>query len=173
MRTPMKGRKRYNPASFKKKVDIETDPYLPKAASRETAICPGCHAISTRKRWRLDEAAYVKLLRMGTARQMFCPACKKIRDSYPSGQVTLKGPFLTWHLDEILRIIANEEKRARQKNPLERIMSLSEEDGRLVITTTDEKLAQRIGRELCKAYGGTVTYRWSHNDKFLRVQWER
>jgi hypothetical protein len=169
----MKGYKRYNPASFKKKVDVETDPYLPRGGPGEPVVCRGCRAVCTRKRWRIDEAAYAKLLRARTARQISCPACQKIRDRYPSGQVTLTGPFLAEHRDEILRIIANEERRAREKNPLERIMSLSEEDGRLEITTTNEKLAQRIGRELRKACGGTVTYGWSHNNKFVRVQWER
>jgi hypothetical protein len=72
-----------------------------------------------------------------------------------------------------LRLIANEEKRARGVNPLHRIMGVSEAGGTLEVTTTDEKLAQRIGRELRKACGGTVSYRWSHNDKVLRVRWER
>jgi hypothetical protein len=169
----MKGYKRYNPASFKKKVDVETDTYLPKKGTGKTLICPGCHAILSLKRWRLDEPAYAKLLHAGIARQAWCPACQKIRDGYPSGQVTLTGPFLAEHRDEILRLIANEEKRAREKNPLERIMSLSQGQEQLVLTTTDEKLAQRIGRELHKACGGTVTYNWSHNNKFVRVQWER
>lgn len=169
----MKGYKRYNPASFKKKVDVETDTYLPKKGAGKTLICPGCHAILTLKRWRLDEPAYAKLLHAGTARQVWCPACQKIRDGYPSGQVTLTGPFLAEHRNEILRLIANEEKRAREKNPLERIMSLSQEQEQVVLTTTDEKLAQRIGRELRKACGGTVTYNWSHNNKFVRVHWER
>lgn len=172
MKTPTRGRRRYNPASFKKKVDVQTDPYLPKGAPGKMVVCPGCHAVSTGKRWRLDEAAYAKQARAG-ARQVFCPACEKIRDRYPSGQVTLKGPFLFEHWEEILRIIANEEKRARGINPLHRIMSLTEEGGQLEITTTDEKLAQRIGRELRKACGGTVGYDWSHNDKFVRVRWER
>ena len=173
MKTPIRGRKRYNPASFKKKVDTETDPYLPRGAPGKAVVCLGCHAVSTGKRWTLDEAAYARSLREGTAKLVFCPACEKIRDGYPSGQVTLKGPFLAEHREEILRIIGNEEKRAREKNPLHRIMSLSEENGLLDITTTDEKLAQRIGREVRKACGGTVTYGWSHNNKFLRVQWER
>ena len=173
MKIPMRGRKRYNPASFKKKVDTEVDSYLPKGAPGKAVVCSGCHAISTGKRWRLDEAAYARLRKERTTRRVLCPACEKIRDGYPSGQVTLRGQFLAEHRDEILRIIANEEKRASGLNPLHRIMSLSEEDGRLEVTTTDEKLAQRIGRELRKACGGTVAYGWSHNNKFLRVQWER
>jgi hypothetical protein len=41
------------------------------------------------------------------------------------------------------------------------------------VTTTTEKLAQRIGREVKKAYGGTLEYTWSHDVKFARVGWER
>lgn len=173
MKTPMRGRKRYNPASFKKKVDTQTDSYMPRGAPAKVVVCPGCHALSTGKRWRLDEAAYAKLREGKTTREVFCPACEKIRDGYPSGQVTIKGTYLAEHREEILRIIANEEKRARGSNPLHRIMSLSDENGPIEITTTDEKLAQRIGRELRKACGGKVAYNWSHNNKFLRVQWER
>jgi hypothetical protein len=73
----------------------------------------------------------------------------------------------------VLRVIVNEEKRARGLNPLHRVLSISEEGGMLEVRTTGEKLAQRIGRALHKACGGTVTYRWSHNDKFARVRWER
>lgn len=172
MKTSMVARRHYDTASSKKSVDTETDSYLAKGAPGKM-VCHGCHAISTGKRWYQDETVYAKLLKAGTVKEVFCPACEKIRDGYPSGQVTLKGPFLAEHQDEILHIITNEEKRARERNPLHRIMSLSEENGQLELTTTDEKLAQRIGRELHKACGGTVAYGWSHDNKFLRVQWER
>ncbi|MBZ0160904.1 BCAM0308 family protein [Candidatus Methylomirabilis sp.] len=171
MKTPVITRKRT--ASFRKKVDTETDSYLAKGAPGKMVVCHGCHALSVGRRWYQDEEAYAKLLKTETVREVFCPACEKIRDGYPSGQVVLKGPFLAEHRDEILHIITNEEKRARGLNPLHRIMSLREENEQLEITTTDEKLAQRIGRELHKACGGTVAYGWSHNNKYLRVQWER
>jgi hypothetical protein len=58
-------------------------------------------------------------------------------------------------------------------NPLERIISISEEDGKIEIATTDEKLAQRIGRELRKACGGALVFRWSEDSKLLRVSWSR
>ena len=46
------------------------------------------------------------------------------------------------------------------------------EDG-MELLTTDEKLAQRIGREIRKACGGAVEYRWSEDTKLLRVHWLR
>jgi hypothetical protein len=41
------------------------------------------------------------------------------------------------------------------------------------ISTTDEKLAQRIGREVHKACRGEVQYAWSDDVKLLRVRWMR
>jgi hypothetical protein len=41
------------------------------------------------------------------------------------------------------------------------------------IETTTEKLAQRLGRSLRKARGGRVNYQWSHNNKFVRVFWQK
>ena len=72
-----------------------------------------------------------------------------------------------------LNLIRNEEERAKGFNPLERIISISEEKGKLTVLTTDEKLSQRIGRELKKAYQGRTRYRWSEDTKCLRVVWIR
>jgi hypothetical protein len=41
------------------------------------------------------------------------------------------------------------------------------------ILTTDEKLAQRIGREIRKAFRGTLAFRWSEDANLLRVTWAR
>jgi hypothetical protein len=35
------------------------------------------------------------------------------------------------------------------------------------------KLAQRLGRAVRKARGGKLQYKWSHNNKFLRVTWDK
>ena len=59
-----------------------------------------------------------------------------------------------------------------EKNPLERIIRLDQLNGDWRIETTNEKLAQRLGRTMKKAKGGKVAYNWSHNNKFVRVVWE-
>jgi hypothetical protein len=51
-------------------------------------------------------------------------------------------------------------------------MSVSENGGgKIEIATTNEKLAQRLGRALKKAFHGDVTYHWSHDTKLVRVEW--
>ena len=162
---------RFEPAS-RKNVDRTGDSYLPRKGPLDVGVCPDCHAISRKKRWYMDEVEYVSLARTGAISRR-CPACRKIADGFPSGVVTLRGSFLRVHRGEILTIARNEERRARGTNPLERIMAIRERDGSVEILTTDEKLAQRIGREIRKAYQGTVSYKWSEDANVVRVNWSR
>ena len=101
------------------------------------------------------------------------PACKKVRDNFPGGILKLKGTFLQEHIDEIMNLIRNEEQRAMGFNPLERIMDVNTTSKGVEITTTNEKLTQRIGKSIQKPYQGKVAYRWSDDTKLLRAEWER
>jgi len=97
-----------------------------------------------------------------------------MRDNFPGGIVTLKGGYVLPHKSDLLRLVKNEEERARGFNPLERVMSIRENGhGGVVISTTNEKLAQRLGRAIKKAFHGTVAYGWSHDNKLVRVDWTR
>ena len=161
--------KKYN-TQYKKKVDVERDMYLPRSAPRETMQCSGCGAFYHRRHWTLVPPGNFSA--QPPRRRTLCPACAKIRDHYPGGEVRLAG-IDSLERGEIARILRNEEERARAKNPLERIMRLeASRDGWRVETTT-EKLAQRLGRAVHKARGGSVEYKWSHNNKFVRVIWQK
>ena len=162
------------PVRTRRNIQRYGDPYLPKLDAGEVAVCQGCRAVFRRRHWTLDEALYARATAGAGARQTTCPACHKVRDGYFGGEVTLAaGPFLSRHKEEILNLIRNEEGRAKGLNPLERIIALSEKNGAVVVTTTNEKLAQRIGRELRKAYQGRSVFHWSEDTKCLRVKWVR
>jgi hypothetical protein len=165
----MRAAKRYN-TQYKKKVDVERDSYLPKLSPKEVIQCTGCGAFYHRRHWML--AAPAAFYPPVPPRPIYCPACRKIKERYPSGELSLKG-MESAERREILSILRNEEEQARNKNPLERIMSLAEKNGEWKVETTTEKLAQRLGRSVRKARGGQLVYKWSHNNKFLRVIWEQ
>ncbi len=149
------------------------DPYNPRVDPGEVAVCTQCHALYQRRHWFFDEELYFHHNAQPETRKVLCPACQKIRDRYAEGQVLLHAsPFLTTHKDEILRLVHNEEDRAKGDNPLERIIAISESADGVTVTTTNEKLAQRIGRTLKSSYQGHTTYRWS-DSKFLSVEWQR
>ena len=152
-------------------VAVNRDPYIDPKGLKETGVCQKCGAVYRHKRWSLQVA--VSELKGTTIRKVTCPACRKIRDRYAGGIVTLRGDFLMAHKDQIIHLVQNEETRAKGVNPLERIISLREGKGRIEIQTTSERFAQRIGREIKRAYKGNVEYQWSKDNKFIRVNWDR
>ena len=156
--------------AYKKKCDVETDMYLPKLAPKGIIRCTGCGAFYHRRHWTLTRPnAFEEPIHV---HPVYCPACRKIRDHYPGGELQLLG-VAPEEKREIARILRNELARAREKNPLERIMGLHESNGSWKVDTTTEKLAQRLWRSIKKARGGEVAFKWSHNNKFVRVVWEK
>jgi hypothetical protein len=126
------------------------------------------------KRWYATGDRYEEAAKSAGAATVVCPACLKIRDNFPGGIVTLKGDYVLPHKTDLLNLVRNEEERARGLNPLERVIAIKESGfGSIVISTTNEKLAQRLGRAIKKAFHGAVAYHWSHDNKLARVDWER
>lgn len=154
----------------KRKVDSDRDMYLPQLTPKGVIQCSGCGAFYSRRHWTLNPPG--KFSTQLHAHPVYCPACAKIKDRYPGGELRLAG-INTTERGEIARILRNEEEQARTKNPLERIMGFAAIEGGWKVETTTEKLAQRLGRAVSKARGGKVEYKWSHNNKFVRVLWEK
>jgi len=166
----MRTSKKYTTA-YKKKVDIERDAYKPKKSPQGMLQCRGCGALYYRRRWSLEPLSDVNGSGQTNLRSVFCPACLKIRDRYALGELRISDVD-AGERRELMHLLRNEEAREREKNPLERIITI-EVGGAEVwnVKTTTEKLAQRLGRCLRKARGGAVRYQWSHNNKFVHVLW--
>jgi len=139
----------------------------------EPSICQKCQAIWKKGRWSLDGALRAEVLKWGRPKTVICPACRRILDDYPAGIVTLKGAYLQAHKEEVLHTIRNEAENSKLKNPLERIMKIEERKETITITTTDSKLARRIGKVVNKANGGELKVKFSRRDELVRVHWER
>jgi hypothetical protein len=89
------------------------------------------------------------------------------------GVVHLTGNFVTEHMEEIINLIKSEEKRAEEKNPLERLITVEKKDGGIYAETTSDSLALRIGRVLSRAYKGHHDYKFRLGDKYVLVEWCR
>lgn len=150
------------------------DPYLKQINYREPNICPGCGAVYNKKRWQFDSELKREVMLENDYNQKKCPACRKKEDKYPMGLVFISGSFLDNHKDSILNTIKGEEKRAMDKNPLERIIEIEKKDKNdYLIKTTTDTLAHRIGNILHKSFKGDLNYKFSDNQKILRVLWSR
>lgn len=162
------GAKKYN-TNYKKKIDVHHDTFLPRQSPKEIIQCTGCGAFYHRRHWSLTTpAGFTSPVHL---HPVYCPACRKIKAHSVSGELHLVGLGNT-DRGEVLRLLRNEEGKAREKNPLERIIRLEKTVDDWKVETTTEKLAQRLGRSLYKARGGKIAYKWSHNNKFVRVVWE-
>jgi NMD protein affecting ribosome stability and mRNA decay len=149
------------------------DPYLP-VEGQEASLCSTCKAIYQSKRWFFDEKLAGKLAGTDKVKEVTCPACRKIKDRYAEGVLTLSGEFLQDHKAEILTLLKNEAARVAGRSVADRIISMTEEGkDKLVIETTTEKLAQHLGRAVYRAYKGDLDFRWSEMNKFVRVYWSR
>lgn len=148
------------------------DTYFNQSSPKDRSYCKQCHAIFHHKRWYFDSSEIKKLMK-NSGQGVICPACQKITDNFASGVVTLEGGFVRDHREEIVNLIRNEEKRASGLNPLEKIIAIRPHSEGMEITTTHEKLAQRIGKKLHRAFSGEVDYQWTPQNKMARVHWRR
>lgn len=147
--------------------------YLPKAGLKETAVCSKCKLVYQNKRWRIDEKEAARLIASSATNKGICPACRRMADAIPAGIISLSGGYLHENRDAILNLVKHVEEKGRDKNPLGRIMEISLDKGVITINTTEDKIAQKIGREIFKAHKGELHYSWSHEQKMVRVTWKR
>lgn len=172
----MKSQKPYSNVSFTKRVDHDAGGHRGPRAPAEPAKCSICGAVYADRRWTSagspKKVGKQKHWRPKTI--TVCPACKKEQEGLASGFVYVSGDFLLSHRREIERLLDKEAERAAFDNPLARIMTRQmDANGRMVVSTTTEHLAQRLGHALEKAFDGEVRYGFSHENKLARVYWHR
>ena len=149
------------------------DPYISKKGWPEPTICPICNTVYYKKHWLMSEALLFEIKKMKDVKYHKCPACRKIEDHYAMGILNLTGDFVKEHRDEIINLLRSEERHAMEKNPLERIITISKKNGGLYVETTTDSLALRIGRVLTRAYKGTEEFKWKYGDKSVIIEWGR
>ncbi|MDM7273999.1 BCAM0308 family protein [Sulfurihydrogenibium azorense] len=143
------------------------DPYFTKEKYHDPSVCERCGVVFHNGifEWMKEVPK--------NAEKIVCPACRRIEDNYEGGIVYLEGQFLEKHKDEILHRIKNVEEEEMEYRPLERIIDIKEENGKLVIRTTYEHLARRIGEAVHKAYKGELKLNYPEGKKYVRVYWHR
>ena len=132
-----------------------------------TAHCPGCGAYFSGGRWswRREAGSHPETVT--------CSACRRIAENDAAGNVVLSGGFVQAHRAALLNLVRHTEEKERQEHALERLIGISEEDGRILIGSTGTHLANRIGHALEAAYDGAVHYTYTENETHLDISWTR
>jgi hypothetical protein len=144
----------------------EHDPYKAKAKPSGPLVCGQCGAVYDAGRWRRGAAP-------PSAEKEMCPACHRINDKYPAGEVHVEGSFSRAHRAEILNLLHNAEAREAEEHPLSRIMAIEESEEALVVKTTDIHLPRVMGNALERAFKAQADFRYDQPGHFIRVTWRR
>jgi hypothetical protein len=143
------------------------DPYRTPRKARSPARCSECGATYRKGRWTWER------LQPPPPATLLCPACRRIRDRYPAGEITIGGRFYVEHADEALRLIRNVEGAEHRDHPLHRIIGIERKSGVATVTTTDLHLPRRIAHALESAWGGKLATHYDEAGCFVRIAWER
>lgn len=146
--------------------DRRKDVYVDQIILKEPAICIKCNAIYTNGRWTWKTTEQ-------TTTKITCPACRRISDNYPAGNIEIRGNFFLLHSTDILNLVNNVGRLEKTERPLERIISITESKDKTVITTTGIHIARRIGEALSRSYQGNYNFQYADGEKSIRVFWER
>jgi hypothetical protein len=143
------------------------DTYQTRKKYQEPTVCSQCDAVYHKGRWQwLDESPPM-------ARDDLCPACRRINDKYPAGEMMLAGTFFAAHREEIMHMVRNEAEAETAEHPLHRIMGIEEHPEQVVVTTTDIHLPRRIGHALEDSYKGKMEIHFDKEGHFARMKWHR
>jgi hypothetical protein len=143
------------------------DPYKLRSKLPEPSRCAQCGAVYRHGRWLWDESV------ADDAEGTLCQACHRVNDGYPAGEITIAGEFASAHRDEVINLARNIERNENAEHPLNRIMSVEDRDGAMVITTTDIHLPHTIGHALQDAWQGELETHYDEEGYFARVNWRR
>jgi hypothetical protein len=144
------------------------DPYFVREKYSEPSVCRKCGVVFQDGifEWMKNPPA--------DSHEITCPACQRIRDDYEGGVVFLEGGFLAGHWEDIRNLIENTADREARERPLERILEWRNEgDDTVVIRTTYEHLARRIGEAVHRAYKGDLELKYPDGEKYVRAHWRR
>ena len=142
------------------------DTYKLRGKLAEPSVCPGCGAVYHAGRWQWGS-------RPAGAAEVTCPACHRAHDKYPAGFVHVGGPYFAAHRDELVHLMRNREEKEKAEHPLARIMTVEDENGGLLVTTTDMHLARDLGEALHHAHQGELEFHYNEGENLLRVHWQR
>jgi hypothetical protein len=143
------------------------DTYRATAKRKGPARCTDCGVTYVRGQWRWQGVS------PPAPGKIVCPACQRVRDRYPAGEVLVSGSFVAAHGEEIEGLIRNTAEFESREHPLHRIMDLRRRKNAITLTTTDVHLPHRIGHALKDAWGGELATHYDDEGYYARVTWQR
>ena len=139
---------------------------------KDILICRHCNAVYWYKSWHHKLEDYPELKEGKDVRFSICPACAMIKDKRFEGEIILENVPKKIK-EEIKKLAKNFGKRAFERDPMDRIISIedtTEENVRIL--TTENQLAQRLSEKIKETFSPSSKLSISHSnkDRILRTK---
>lgn len=156
---------RKNPQTVRREGPLAARPRIGSQPKDHGPIsCTRCGATYRNGRWTWEAPP-------GDTVYQVCLACRRIEERRPGGVLTLSGPFLTEHREEVLASLRAVEARQKAEHPLERIIAIEADGEETVVTTTEPHLAHMMARALHDAFKGETES--AEGEEPWRASWRR
>ena len=143
------------------------DPYVEAERPLNPAVCTDCGAIFKNGQWAWGTPSR-------DAVRTLCAACLRVRDRFPAGHVTLRGPWVDSHKAELCKLVADHEAQTSRERPLERVIGIdSGQHSGLTITTTGRHLARTLAHAVQDNFEGRLRVRYEADDNLVQAVWSR
>ena len=143
------------------------DPYAEAERPLNPAVCTDCGAIFKNGQWAWGTPSR-------DAVRTLCAACLRVRDRFPAGHVTLRGPWVDSHKAELCKLVADHEAQTNRERPLERVIGIdSGQHSGLTITTTGRHLARTLAHAVQDNFEGRLRVRFEADDNLVQAVWSR
>lgn len=139
---------------------------------KDILVCRKCGAFYWHKSWRARLADYPELEKSGQIKFVLCPACQMILDKKYEGEIVLEAVPEKFKKD-IKTLVKNYGKRAFEKDPMDRVISIKETKEKYIrILTTENQLAVRLAKKINETYGGKLrlSISYSHREDVARAR---
>jgi len=135
------------------------------------SYCTRCGAINFKKRWYFDPVQEQILRLDKNVDAVVCPGCRRVESGEYEGEVILANSKCATQMGEIVALIKHTEGKCWHSNHTAKIAAVNEVDDVIHIETTTSFLAERIGKELRKAFKGNLELKRTPEEKFMRAYW--
>lgn len=152
----------YNPKKLK-----TSRPPVPKLSRRAQAefgpgkrgliLCDVCGIAYYKKSWhhRMDDMKSIGRHDTPVAFKR-CPACTMMKNKQYEGRITISGVPAA-RREELLKLIENSGAQAYEADPLDRVIAIVPDRDKIVVTTTENQLANKIARKIRATFTGVKT----------------
>ena len=138
------------------------DTYARRSKRSKALVCDGCGVVYHGGKW------YWGAPPLTDVDGGLCPACERVRDRYPAGEIRIHPGLLAFR-DEILNLISNVEELEKAEHPLERLMDVQDSEDGILVTTTGLHLARRVAGKLKRRFGSKVSIRYPEEQNLIFV----